>query len=355
MSRSLDVGPAVDARRRRAGGAPARARGDGRLLAGGRTAPQGRLGAHQAGGGPVGAEPSRALGRAAARRRQGADARDAPRRQGDLPPPRRGRRADVGSDRQAPGVRQDRAAQDPFPGAAPPAGQRLRAGLDRRGGAPLRPRDGRPPRRSARPLARRRDLAPPGTAAGGGPQHPRAQGADPGHSRPRRARAAAAAWARQHDHGDLRPAAVEADRRPAQAVRGGRRARRAGRAPRRRLLRRLPARQDLRRSVPVADALEGLVFFPVQEVALATAQRADLRGEKEGAADRRDHDGDQRPERHVRSLYRPRFECQTRRRAVHARAARSGPCRGCAARSAGRKDHLGRPHRGSDRPAHHGA
>ncbi len=44
---------------------------------------------------------------------------------------------------QAAGVRQDRATQDPVPGAAPPAGQRLRARLDRRGRAPLRPRDGR--------------------------------------------------------------------------------------------------------------------------------------------------------------------------------------------------------------------
>src|SRR5450631_4808153 len=68
-------------------------------------------------------------------------------------------------------------------------------------------------------------------------------------------------------------------------------------------------------SVPVADTFERLVLFPVQEVALAATQRADLRAEEEGAADRRDHDGDQRPERHVRSLYRPRFECQTRRRA----------------------------------------
>ena len=40
--------------------------------------------------------------------------------------------------------------------------------LDRRGRAPLRPRDGRAPGGSARPVARRRDVAPAGPAPGGG-------------------------------------------------------------------------------------------------------------------------------------------------------------------------------------------
>jgi poly(A) polymerase len=69
-----------------------------------------------------------------------------------------------------------------------------------------------------------------------------AQGAHPGDPRAGRARAAAATGPRQRHHGDVRPAALEAHRRSAQAVRGGRRARRPRGAARGDVLRRLPAR-----------------------------------------------------------------------------------------------------------------
>jgi poly(A) polymerase len=58
--------------------------------------------------------PDRALGGAAARHRQGADAGHAARRQGHVSPPRRGGRAHVGADRQAAGLRQAGTAQIRF-------------------------------------------------------------------------------------------------------------------------------------------------------------------------------------------------------------------------------------------------
>ena len=279
-------------------------------------------------------QPARALGGAAARHRQGADARDAPRRRRDLPPPRRGGRADVRHVAERLGFDKRRAAQDPVPDPAPPARQRLRAGLDRRGGAPLRPRDGR---RTSTICSTCRAPTSPRAARAGGRRRSRNI-----HALKERILAIRALDARIPplppglgnaimETFSLPPS--QADRRPAQALRGGRRARRARRAPRRRLLRRLPPRQDLtagpprglpnsadpsagrlrlirsqrvrarvpcessrfNRLVPVADAFEGLVLLPVQEVALAAAQGADLGGEEGRARDRRDHDGDQRP------------------------------------------------------------
>ena len=90
---------------------------------------------------------------------------------------------------------------------------------------------------------RGRDVAPTGPARGGDPQHRGAEAAHPGDPRAGRARAAAARRAGQRDHGGVRHPAVEAHRRPAQAVRGRDRARRAGRTPRGRLLHRVPAQE----------------------------------------------------------------------------------------------------------------
>ena len=152
--------------------AAARAGRDGRLLAGGGAPAQGRLGAHQAGGAAVGAEPDRALVGAAARHRQGADARHAARRarSRSTATPRSGARM-WEPIAEAAAVRQARAPQDPLPDPEPPARQRVRAGLDRRRRAPVRSRDGRAPGRPAGAVARRRDVAPAGAARGGDAQH----------------------------------------------------------------------------------------------------------------------------------------------------------------------------------------
>ena len=144
-------------------------------------------------------KPARALGGAAARHRQGADARDAARRARDLPPPRRGGRAHVRSaSRGGWASTSHERQQDPLPDPAPPARQRLRAELDRRGRAPLRSRDGRAPRRSARPVARRRHLAPAGAARRRRSRNIHAlQGAHPGDPRrwTRACRRCRPAWA----------------------------------------------------------------------------------------------------------------------------------------------------------------
>ena len=91
----------------------------------GRT-PQGRLGAHQAGGAAVGAAAGGALGGAAARHRQGADAHLHARRRRALPPSLGGGRAHVRGRGATLPLRQAGEAEAAVPHPAPPARQSVR-------------------------------------------------------------------------------------------------------------------------------------------------------------------------------------------------------------------------------------
>ena len=197
----------------------ARARGDGRLLAGGGAAAQGRLGAHQAGRAAVGAAAARALGGAAARHRQGADADLHARRRRALPPARRGGRAHVRRRGAAASLRHaDERQKIRFlilhhlrPN------QYERSWTDsavRRFDREME----RAPRRPARPVARGHHVARGRVAARRRWRNINALKSASWRIRGRREGAAVADRDRQRDHGGVQPAAVAADRRHPQAV-----------------------------------------------------------------------------------------------------------------------------------------